>query len=53
MDKPQSSGKANGLPDDASQSLFQDNRGRIWASSRVTDSAYFKDGRFVARTWRA
>jgi len=40
-------GKASGLPDDAPQSLFQDDRGRIWVS---TDHglAYFKDGRFVA-----
>ena len=47
MDKRPSFGKASGLPDDATQSLFQDDHGRIWA---FTDHglAYFKDGRFVA-----
>jgi signal transduction histidine kinase len=39
--------KASGLPDDAVQSLFQDDRGRIWAST-VHGLAYFQDGRFVA-----
>ena len=41
--------KASGLPDDMLQSLYQDDRGRIWAS---TDHglAYFQDGRFVAVT---
>ena len=39
--------KSSGLPDDVVQSLFQDDRGRIWV---FTDHglAYFKDGRFVA-----
>ena len=39
--------KANGLPDDMVQSLFQDHRGRIWAFT-AHGLAYFKDGRFVA-----
>jgi len=39
--------KANGLPDDAANSLFEDYRGRIWAL-RDRGLAYFKDGRFVA-----
>ena len=39
--------KASGLPDDAPQSLFQDDRGRIWVSTGH-GLAYFKDGRFVA-----
>ena len=38
--------KANGLPDDMVQSLFQDARGRIWAFT-AHGLAYFKDGRFV------
>jgi signal transduction histidine kinase/ligand-binding sensor domain-containing protein len=39
--------RSSGLPDDRVQSLFQDDRGRIWA---FTDHglAYFKDGRFMA-----
>jgi len=40
-------GKASGLPDDAPQSLFQDDRGRIWVST-ANGLAYFKEGRFVA-----
>ena len=39
--------KANGLPDDAMQSLFQDDAGRIWVFT-AHGLAYFKDGRFVA-----
>ena len=39
--------KASGLPDDAAQSLFQDDRGRIWVFTGH-GLAYFKDGRFVA-----
>lgn len=39
--------KASGLPVDAVQSLFQDDDGRIWAST-VHGLAYFKDGSFVA-----
>ena len=35
-----------------SQSLFQDDRGRIWVFTGH-GLAYFKDGRFVARRWRA
>jgi len=38
--------KADGLPDDP-QSLFQDDHGRVWAST-VHGLAYFQDGRFVA-----
>jgi hypothetical protein len=39
--------KANGLPDDAANSLFEDYRGRIQALTQ-RELAYFKDGRFVA-----
>jgi signal transduction histidine kinase len=39
--------EASGLPDDVLYSLFQDDRGRIWMSTRH-GLAYFKDGRFVA-----
>jgi len=35
-----------GLPDDAVQSLFQDDHGRIWVSSRH-GLAYLEDGRFI------
>jgi signal transduction histidine kinase/ligand-binding sensor domain-containing protein len=38
--------KSSGLPDDAVHSLFQDDRGRVWASTR-RGLAYFKNGRFV------
>ncbi len=38
--------KANGLPDDAANSLFEDYRGRIWAL-RDHGLAYFTDGRLV------
>jgi len=39
--------KANGLPGDEIQSLFQDDRGRIWAFTGQ-GLAYLKDGRFAA-----
>lgn len=39
--------KANGLPDDAANSLFEDYRGRIWAL-RVRRLAYFTDSRLIA-----
>jgi len=39
--------KANGLPDDLVQSLFQDDRGRIWAYTGH-GLAYSSNGRFVA-----
>jgi ligand-binding sensor domain-containing protein len=39
--------KSSGLPDDAAQSLFQDDRGRIWVFTGHK-LAYFKDDRFVA-----
>jgi signal transduction histidine kinase len=38
--------KANGLPDDATQSLFQDDEGRIWVST-ARGLAYFKQGKFI------
>jgi ligand-binding sensor domain-containing protein len=37
--------KSSGLPDDAAQSLFQDDRGRIWVFTGH-GLAYFKDDRF-------
>ena len=39
--------KSSGLPDDATQSLLQDDRGRIWVFTHH-GLAYFEDGRFVA-----
>ena len=39
--------KASGLPDDDVQSLFQDDDGRIWAST-VHGLAYFTSGSFAA-----
>ena len=39
--------KANGLPDDVLQSLFQDDQGRIWVFTG-RGLAYFKDDRFIA-----
>ena len=36
----------DGLPDDAPETLFQDNRGRIWVATRQ-GVTYFEDGRFV------
>jgi signal transduction histidine kinase/ligand-binding sensor domain-containing protein len=36
----------DGLPDNASESLFQDERGRIWVST-LRGMAYFEDGRFI------
>jgi ligand-binding sensor domain-containing protein len=36
----------DGLPDNSSESLFQDDRGRIWVST-LNGMAYFEDGRFV------
>jgi signal transduction histidine kinase/ligand-binding sensor domain-containing protein len=36
----------NGLPDDVPESLFQDDRGRIWVSTR-RGLACFEDGRFT------
>src|SRR5205807_2643743 len=36
----------SGLPDDAVESLFQDDHGRIWASTNG-GVAYFEKGRFV------
>jgi signal transduction histidine kinase/streptogramin lyase len=39
--------KSSGLPDNAAQSLFQDDRGRIWVFTGH-GLAYFKDGGFVA-----
>jgi signal transduction histidine kinase/ligand-binding sensor domain-containing protein len=36
----------NGLPDNATESLFQDERGRIWVST-IRGVAYFENGRFV------
>jgi signal transduction histidine kinase/ligand-binding sensor domain-containing protein len=39
--------KANGLPDDAVQSLFEDGQGRIWAFTQP-GLAYLDHGRFVA-----
>ncbi len=38
--------ETSGLPDSVVQSLFQDARGRIWASS-LGGGAYFENGRFV------
>jgi len=40
-------GKADGLPDDAVQSLYYDHRGRIWAYTGHGLS-YFEQGKFVA-----
>jgi ligand-binding sensor domain-containing protein len=37
----------NGLPDDAVESLGQDDRGRIWVSTR-RGVTYFENGRFVS-----
>jgi len=37
----------SGLPDDYIESLFQDDRGRIWVSTR-SGLARFQDGRFVS-----
>jgi signal transduction histidine kinase len=39
--------KASGLPDDGTQSLFEDYRGRIWVFTNH-GLAYFESGRFVA-----
>jgi ligand-binding sensor domain-containing protein/signal transduction histidine kinase len=39
----------SGLPDDTVESLFQDNRGRIWVST-PRGVAYFEGGRFVSVT---
>ena len=39
--------KANGLPDDATHSLFQDFRGRIWVTTK-SGLAYFEEDRFIA-----
>jgi signal transduction histidine kinase/ligand-binding sensor domain-containing protein len=36
----------DGLPDNSSESLFQDERGRIWVST-LHGMAYFEDGRFI------
>jgi ligand-binding sensor domain-containing protein/signal transduction histidine kinase len=41
--------RSSGLPDDATQSLFQDGRGRIWASTG-RGVAYFENGRFIPVT---
>ena len=38
--------RSSGLPDDAVESLFQDDRGRIWVSTR-RGVAYFENGRFI------
>src|ERR1700733_8558334 len=37
----------NGLPDDELFSLFEDDRGRIWVSTR-RGVAYFENGRFIS-----
>jgi signal transduction histidine kinase/ligand-binding sensor domain-containing protein len=37
----------SGLPDNAVESLFQDDRGRIWVPN-VRGIAYFEDGRFIS-----
>jgi signal transduction histidine kinase/ligand-binding sensor domain-containing protein len=39
----------DGLPDNSSESLFQDERGRIWVST-LRGMAYFEDGRFIRAT---
>ena len=38
--------RCSGLPDDAVESLFEDDRGRIWISARH-GFAYFENGRFI------
>jgi signal transduction histidine kinase/ligand-binding sensor domain-containing protein len=38
-------GKRNGMPDDSVQALFQDDLGRVWASTRF-GVGYFEAGRF-------
>ena len=40
--------KANGLPDDFVNSLFVDNRGRVWASFSRHRLTYFENGSFVS-----
>src|SRR5208283_3031898 len=39
--------RSSGLPDDGVQSLFQDNRGRIWVSTH-RGLVYFENGRFLS-----
>ena len=39
--------KTSGLPDDVAQSLYEDDRGRVWVFTNH-GLAYFKGGRFVA-----
>jgi signal transduction histidine kinase/ligand-binding sensor domain-containing protein len=38
-------GRRNGMPDDFAGALFQDDRGRVWASTRF-GVGYFEEGRF-------
>ena len=38
--------RSSGLPDDVLESLFQDDHGRIWVSTR-RGIAYFENGRFI------
>ena len=45
MGTSRSTGSRAGLPDDLIQSLFEDDRGRIWVSTR-SGIAYFENGRF-------
>ncbi len=40
--------KGSGLPDSTTESLFQDDRGRIWGTFAGHGLGYFKDDRFVA-----
>jgi ligand-binding sensor domain-containing protein/PAS domain-containing protein len=44
--RPRVFGRADGLPDTGSQSLFQDHRGRVWLST-YSGLAYFEREKFV------